>query len=148
GGRLAGVLVILTTNRFLSLDPAVVSRIPLHVHVPYPPGRQEVGEVVDTIAGEYGYQLSPPVRERLIEAFMGPVVQSSLFNAPLDEDGRSRAAGNLFSPRDIQQAMLLLEGGQAGARRGPYPVTEADVARMEGYYQRFSLSAEAQESIR
>jgi SpoVK/Ycf46/Vps4 family AAA+-type ATPase len=156
GGRLAGVLVILTTNRFSSIDEAVRSRIPLHIPVPYPLNREQVREVTQTIAREYGFFLSQDMQARLIERFMQPVIRSTSARASEDEEERAQIRTNLFSPREIRQAMLLLEGNlldssvnSAGedAPSSRYAVTNADVQRMEDYYEQLSRSPEMQEIL-
>jgi len=68
-GRLEGVLVVLTTNRSKALDQAVMTRLRLHVQVPYPLDKKQIGEIVDTVAGEYSLTLNREVRDKLITRF-------------------------------------------------------------------------------
>lgn len=125
-GRLEGVLVILTTNRFSSVDPAAAGRLPLHLAVPYPQTREQVGEIVDSIARDFDYRLCGEVRKTLIERFYLPVREGGA------ADRNSREG--LFSPREMQSAMRMLSG--EAALGTPYEPTPADVERMKEYYRK------------
>src|ERR1700691_4858744 len=125
-GRLEGVLVILTTNRFSSVDPAAAGRLPLHLAVPYPQTREQVGEILDSIARDFDYVLMPEVRQKLIERFYLPVHHRGA--------GDRNSRDGLFSPREIQSAMRMLSGeAELGAAYHPHM---ADVERMKEYYQK------------
>jgi hypothetical protein len=145
GGRLSGVLVILTTNQFSGLDPAIRGRVPLHIHVPYPKDRDEIEKVMNKVALERRIQLpADGVRDDLLEHFEGPVIITPTSKRLKTKEDRAKAVTNQFSPREIHQAMLLLRGSNAGDKDGWYEPTEADVKMMKGYYQQLSESPEAE----
>jgi hypothetical protein len=126
-GRLDGVLVVLTTNRFNDLDRAAVGRLALHVRVPYP-RLEKIGEIVDVIAREYSFDMSQ-IRDDLIERFG----RSMTTGAGQD---RQTAESNYFSPRDMQQAMRLLEKWDRKRPPGqPYTPDREDLQRMLDYYE-------------
>jgi hypothetical protein len=127
-GRLDGVLVIMTTNRFRALDSAARRRLKLHIRVPYPLNKEQVAEIVDSIARDYRFDITH-TREKLIGFFMGPVKPVSL---PPDTD-RSKVEENLFSPSEIQQAMLLLD--DKSRYQSGYCIPP-DIAPIEEYYNR------------
>jgi hypothetical protein len=148
GGRLAGVLVILTTNRFQHLDEAIQGRIPLHVPVPYPISEKEVSAIVRSVADDYGFDLAADgVLGRLIKRFLSPVIAHLGFKAPATPEERMRVRGNLFSPREIQHAMRLLEGESAEDRPQSYCVTHDDVDRMERHFKQLASVPEIEEKI-
>jgi SpoVK/Ycf46/Vps4 family AAA+-type ATPase len=124
GGRIPGVLVVLTTNRFDHLDEAVRSRVPLHVRVPYPLEEKQVGEVVDAVAARYAFDLSA-VRQKLVQRFFATIHQE------LQPPKPEAADENRFSPRDIEQAMLLLRNPDGSGRIRP-----DDFERMRTYFDR------------
>ncbi len=119
GDRLEGVLVILTTNRFASLDKAAARRLSLHCPVPYPRWREEVGEIVDTVAKTFELEYEH-LRDELITAFM-QTTRDGVAGAST-EDERVRATEDLFAPRDIWSAMRLLPS--------PDRLTRAHLAQM------------------
>jgi hypothetical protein len=126
-GRLEGVLVILTTNQIELLDEAARDRLGLVLRIPYPQSAEAVGKIVDSIADDYDFDLTPHIRERLIERFLQP--RSGVI---ANRDANS----NRFSPREIQQAMRVLETWDGAHRLGErYSPTEADIDRMISYYK-------------
>jgi hypothetical protein len=125
-GRLEGVLVILTTNRFSSVDPAAAGRLPLHLSVPYPQTREQVAEIVESIARDFDYALDEVVRQSLIDRFYLPVHEGGAAD-------RASCEG-LFSPREMQSAMRMLAGdADLGTTYRP---TLPDVERMNEYYKK------------
>ena len=124
-GRLEGILIILTTNRFGSLDAAAKTRLPLHTRVPYPKTPAQVGEIVDEIAREYAYTLTPQVRDALAQRFFDAIGE---IHGP-----RATADSGFFSPREIQQAMRMLDAWD-GTAGGGYTPTMDDVDRMKQFY--------------
>ncbi len=134
-GRPAGVFVILTTNRFQPLDPAVRSRLGTHLHVSYPLDKEQIDELVDVVAGDLGFVLSPPVAAALRDRFFGQMAPEEKPHTTR-QDRRERTS-NLFSTREIQQAMRRLRGSQATGRfdqEGRYHPNLDDVERMRRYY--------------
>jgi hypothetical protein len=127
-GRLEGVLVILTTNRFETIDRAAKERLAQQVRVPYPLDRAQLGEIVDAVADLYGFEIAD-VRNALLDRFERPVRPG----VPPPPD-RNLAVENLFSPREIQTAMRLLQGPEA-VLGGRYRPTDADLERLQAYYQ-------------
>jgi len=126
-GRLEGVLVILTTNRFGALDPAIKARLRLYVQIPYPLDKMQIGEIVDSIATEYSFTLDNEVLDKLIERFFAPIIIDPAFTASIDTpEQRKKVESNLFSIREIQQALSLLDNDSP---------TLADVERMDKYYK-------------
>jgi hypothetical protein len=139
GGRLDGVLVILTTNRLMAIDEAVRSRLHLLVPVPYPLDARIVGAVVDDVARQYALDLSSGgVRDALINRFFEPMISGPNFRMNRDE---AMNRGNLFSPRDIQHAMLLLPDPDARGT-GSAVVGSKDVQRMIDHYTALANSPE------
>ena len=127
-GQLEGVLVILTTNRFESLDAAAKARLPLHVRVSYPADKDAVGQIVDRIASDYGFELVAVVREELIELFSQPITPQAV--DPLKADD------NYFSPREIRQAMRMLEPWHnINDRSKLYKPRMQEVARVALHYK-------------
>lgn len=144
GGRISGVLVIMTTNRFQHLDSAIRNRIPLHIPVPYPLDKDQVRSITESVASDFGYVLDDAILERLVSRFMAPVLETPN-QRPLDDADRARVRRNLFSPREIQNAMRLLEG--TGSSVGAYQPTEADLSRMEEYYSELARSPEIEDTL-
>jgi hypothetical protein len=147
-GRPAGVLVLLTTNRFDSLDPAAQTRLPLHVEVPFPLDAHQVGEIVDATTEVLRFELTSQVRAALIGRFLNWVKPRPDLHVPIDTPADRRTiVENLFSPRDILSAMRLL-GSQEGMssscamESGRYTPTAEDVDRLESYYTQVSDRAE------
>jgi hypothetical protein len=134
GGRIPGVLVVLTTNRYYHVDAAVRSRIPLHVHVPYSLNKDQVAEVVAAVARYYNYRIEKQgeVWEKLVQRFFEPVLKNR-GAAAIEPMDRRQALDNLFSPRDIEQAMLLLRSPDTGT--GTYTPRPDDVQRLIKYYE-------------
>jgi DNA polymerase III delta prime subunit len=130
GGRLEGVLVILTTNRFGDLDQAAKDRLPIHLRIPYPLNEEQVHQIVLAVANSFGLILTDPIREQLVQQFLQPL---SPISGELTEEDRRRLDGNLYSPRQIEAAMRLLIGPH-----GNRPERE-DVEKMQRY---FELAAE------
>jgi len=134
-GRLDGVLVVLTTNRFNDLDRAAAGRLALHIRVPYPQP-EKIEEIVDVIAQEYGFDLSQ-IRGDLIERFGRSIT------AGAGQD-RQTAESNYFSPRDMQQAMRLLERWDKKRQPGQlYTPDREDLQRMLDYYEKLGKTASA-----
>ncbi len=130
-GRPAGVLVVMTTNRFTTMDQAIRSKLRLHQRVPYPLTKEQVGKIVTRIALHYRFKLSGSIHQQLVDYFMGSILSDS--RRDLGEVNIRRVLDdNLFSPREIQQAMLLLDHG---IQEGEIEVTDADVARLKNYYE-------------
>lgn len=127
--KLEGVLVILTTNRFDSLDPAAKARLPVHVRVPYPTPPL-LPHIIETVGNDFGYVLDQPIAAKLEELFAGPIGSSVKVSEPLT------AEDNRFSHREIRQAMRMLESWNRGPSSGPYHPTLADVERVRQYYRR------------
>ncbi|MBN1138318.1 MAG: AAA family ATPase [Anaerolineae bacterium] len=130
GRQPEGVLVILTTNRYESLDRAAKSRLPLHMRIPYPLDPDQVGQIVSSIAQSYGLVLTDEIQDSLVTLFMRPIVDTE--KAVSTPDERRRIDDNLYAPRDIEAAMRLLitaSGAQPGAE---------DVKRMQRYWKRVS----------
>jgi SpoVK/Ycf46/Vps4 family AAA+-type ATPase len=125
-GRLEGVLVILTTNRFKELDKAAKERLAMHLRIPYPP-EDQIGEILEALAEELDFDLSE-VRDELIARFQRTI-------APVKTPVRAVAEENHFSPREMQQAMRLLEGWDDKHQLGQrYRPRKADLERMGQYY--------------
>jgi len=134
-GQLDGVLVILTTNRFNDLDRAAAGRLALHIRVPYP-RLEKIGEIVDVIAWEYNFDLSQ-IRGDLIERFGRSIT------AGVGQD-RQTAESNYFSPREMQQAMRLLERWDKKRQPGsPYMPDREDLRRMLDHYDEIGKLASA-----
>jgi hypothetical protein len=115
-GRANGVLVILTTNRRDTLDPAVRSRLHLHVRVPYPLDYHQVDQIVESVAQSYGLLIDYTVpeqgktfRQLLVDHFMGPQSGQSNYNIE-NREIRRNLENNLYSPREIAAAMRILIG--------------------------------------
>ncbi len=127
-GHLEGVLIILTTNRFDSLDAAARARLPIHVHVPYPDQDETIlGQIVRAVGDEFGYDLTETVQP-LIHLFKGPISSSA--------DPKDDTKPNYFSPREIRQAMRMLESWDDLARSDrPYRTTLKDVERVRHIYK-------------
>lgn len=132
GGRLPGVLVVLTTNRFFELDEAIRSRLPLHVRVPYPLDENQVRQIVRTAAASFEFALTDAVLARLTTRFMQPVARTgSTAGNTTDPLVRQQMDKGLFSPRDIYHSMSLLRPADTGPEYAP---TIDDVARLEQYF--------------
>lgn len=140
GGRLEGVLVILTTNRFLDLDEAARDRLPIRLRIPYPLTREQVEEIVDAVARSYRLVLSEDVHNRLVEHFYRPLTHCS--DDVSKEDVRRRMSSNLYSPRQIEAAMQLLIGS------GGAEPTIGDVENMKIYFAQAARDAEIAASER
>jgi hypothetical protein len=113
-GRSSGVLVVVTTNRFRALDPAIKTKLWYHIGVPYPLTKDQVGEVVDVMAQECGLTVSADIRSQLVERFWKPVIQGVQLQG-WDQLERRRTLGEgLFSPREIRACMQLLRAGASG----------------------------------
>ncbi|HEX3045586.1 MAG TPA: ATP-binding protein [Bacillota bacterium] len=138
-GRPSGVLVILTTNQFDIIDPAIRDRLELHVHVPFPLTKEQIGEIVDSVAASYCYQLNGAIREQLCHRFFEPM-NRNVATDPNDfnlEDNRKRISSNLFAPRQILSAMKKLEAPEKDQNYNPegkYTPDDEDVKRMEQFY--------------
>jgi hypothetical protein len=105
-GRLHGVLVILTTNRFHSLDPAVRERLSVHVRVPFPLDKVQVSQIVEATKEQYELELTEDIQKKLIELFLGPADGAA--SAPQNLDQRFRAESGLYSARRIERALMRL----------------------------------------
>jgi hypothetical protein len=126
-GRLEGVLVILTTNRFKELDKAAKERLAMHLRIPYPPDDQ-LDELVEALAEELGLNIVN-VKAGLVARFRRTIAQ-------VKTPDKAVAESNYFSPREMQQAMRLLEGWGDGHQLGQgYTPDENDLTRMEKYYE-------------
>lgn len=137
GGRPAGVLVVLTTNHFKKVDAAIRSRLGIPIRIPFPLNEDQIKEIVDEAASEYGLVLEGDVLGRLVKRFYRTIL-------PSDQDvstERSRAVleENLFSAREIHQALRRLIGNGVGPERydahGRYRPDLDDVARIEREYE-------------
>lgn len=127
-----GVLVILTTNRFKDLDPAISQRLSLHVNVPYPLDKHQVEEIVEETADTYGMELEDNIKEDLVQLFMRCPRGSKLKQAPMDRKAREECEDGLYSARSIARSMLHLRGGaRAGGNHGAYCPTSEDVLRLK-----------------
>lgn len=137
-GPLAGVLVVMTTNRFETLDEAVRQRISLHVNVPFPVDDAQIGEIVDVAAGRHALDLSAPgARDALVTLFRLPVDPDHQREPCSTPGERANCTEGLYSARMIDRAMLHLRAADAAS--GPqnvYRITQADVARMKSYLTR------------
>lgn len=129
-GRLEGVLVIMTTNRYAALDSAAKRRLKMHVHIPYPLDRTQVGSVVRCIAGQFNIDISQIEEEEMMTFFMGWVDPNAGVGSNSTPADRKRIQKNLFAPSEIQQALLLLENPDTGE-----PPDMDDFSRMKGYYE-------------
>jgi hypothetical protein len=125
-GPLQGVLVILTTNRFDDLDRAARSRLPRHVHVPYPLTRQQVAEIVESARKHYG--LPQSLKQELDDFFFKPARNTSAKTD--DAEVRRNMSADLFAPRDILAAMQLLVGEDPGGK---------GLSRLKKHYERLRL---------
>ena len=137
-GPLAGVLVVMTANRFNHLDEAIQQRLSLHIKVPYPVDDKQIGEIVDTAAETYGFLLSDQIRSELIHEFTQPVdIHDRLQrNQPSGTpEDRRRCTAGLFAPRVIVRDMLLLRDGLGRIVDGQYEVTTDDLQRMKQYHE-------------
>gem|GEM_PF-2580376 len=134
-GKLDGVLVILTTNRFQSLDRAAKTRFNIHIHVPYPRDKEQVERIVKSIADELKYSLDKDSLEELIEYFFGWMIMGNTADNKNPND-RDRIENDLFAPRDIYQAMLHLENFDKSKYLNSYyrPIKD-DIVRMQEYYR-------------
>jgi hypothetical protein len=139
-GPLAGVLIVVTTNRFNMLDVAVKDRLECHIEVSYPLGEDHVGSLVDVFAKELGLSLDKKVRAGLVERFLKPVYPGPLSLNPATEEARRRARSGLFSPRHIKLAMRMLDNSNDA--KSSYSPTAEDVARMEKYFARLATAPE------
>lgn len=127
-GRLEGILVILTTNRYEQLDKAARERLNLHFHIPYPLDNEQVKVIVESIANEYDLMLDEDVLKRLVEIFMGA---PSPTDAAIATPGERRQVDkNLYSPREIAHTMRFLIKPHTSR------VAKEDVDRMESYLNR------------
>jgi len=139
-GDLSGVLVIMTTNRFDSIDSAVRERLDLHVRVPYPVNKEQVEAIMHTTAHELAINLEATVQAILLKRLMALKSYAPKAGGPTDPskpDQRRRAEENLFSPREIRQAMRILAGTAKPDGAGICTPNEADVQRMIDYYDKF-----------
>lgn len=148
-GPLAGVLVVVTTNKFDLIDKAIKDRLTCHIRVTYPLTTGHVKTIVRTIAGELGYEFdanNQAVFARLIARFMNFVLPGVGNIAVTTEAERARQVDGLFSPREIQHAMRLLESsdGRGDDPKARYRPTGEDVDRMERYFENLALSPELQ----
>jgi hypothetical protein len=127
GGRLEGVLVVLTTNQYSRLDKAADSRLTLKFKVPYPLDKHQIGEIVIELGRHYGIKKWPDdILDRLKHIFFQPL-------EPVNENVEVPAVrygmnDHLFSPREISAAlrMMMSKGGVPG---------HEDVGRMERHYR-------------
>ncbi len=132
-GRLEGVLVILTTNRYQQLDEAARERLNLHFHIPYPLDNEQVKVIIRSIADGYELILDEDILERLIEIFMRAPSINVATSKVVDietPNQRRQVNENLYSPREISHTMRFLINPHSKQ------VTEEDVNRMESYLKR------------
>ena len=128
-GRLEGVLVILTTNRFSALDQAAKERLSVHVRVPYPVDEKQLLAIVRTIARDLGYELDPDVEKDLVSLFM------KTRDRKIVSGERWEIDADLFSPREVETAMRFLRDASTHHDLGAlYRPTPADVKRVDAYY--------------
>ncbi len=139
-GRLEGVLIVLTTNRFTELDPAAQDRMKPHVRVPYPLTDTEVGAIVDVVASELGLELSE-IRGTLAERFFDSVRPGQPGGPIKTAEYRYGLDAGLFSPREIRDAMRILLPGTRG-QVTIYKPTQVDVERMNKHYAWLSRTAQ------
>ena len=132
-GRPAGVLVVLTTNRYEDVDSAVKSKLDTHVPVPYPLSEDQIGEIVDHWAESFDLDLEPDMRSCLIDRFYAPVDATKFKGDCKTAKGRREASEGLFSARDIRNAMRRLLLTEVAIRQ-KYKPTEEDFNRMSSYY--------------
>jgi len=111
----AGVLVVLTTNRYAMLDHAIKSRFDVHLRIPYPLTREQVDQIIGNFANEYGAELSDEIRCLLRERFFDPLSPTTFQGDVESADARREAERGFFSAREIKQAMrrLLTAAGNA-----------------------------------
>lgn len=137
-GPMTGVLVVMTTNRFDSLDEPIRQRLEFHVRVSYPIDHEQIGEIVDSAADKYRFFLTPEIRNELISEFYGPVDVHNVqgLNQPsATRDERRRCTAGLFAPRMIQRDMLVLQANDEVNSEGVYEVSQDDVDRLRQYHE-------------
>lgn len=130
-GRLEGVLLILTTNRYGFLDAAARERLHIHCRIPFPLDKKQVGEIVEAVAKSYALALPEETKRKLEDFFLQrpvPVIADSVDLSNPDE--RRKQKENLYSHRQIAAAMRLLIPQTGNS------VTEADVNRMKRHLER------------
>jgi hypothetical protein len=130
-GRLEGVLVVLTTNRYNKLDRAAKSRLPLICKIPYPLTREQIRKIVIEIGRQYGVEpgsWTPGVLDRLEDFFFKPLrpVEKNVE----DPEVRRTMTEDLYSPRDISAALRMMLPASGGTP------TLADVDRIDDYYRK------------
>lgn len=135
-GRPNGVLVVMTTNRFDSLDRAVKSRLGIRLLIPFPTGRLQIREIVCNQAADFGLKLKSQQIDLLKDRFYWPVSGPLPNNQPFDTEPARRVVNEgLFAPRDIRDAMRRLYPARGQFSKGTdgrsvYEVGEADVQRL------------------
>lgn len=131
-GRLEGVLVALTTNRFEAIDSAAIARLPRHYRVPYPLTHEQIREVVLALGRSLGIQPNAwdeNILTDLVKFFFRPL-RPVTANVQ-DPEVRRQLDADLFSPREIAAALrMLLSGSELGI-----PPDQAALERMRGYYE-------------
>jgi len=141
-GSLSGVLVIMTTNRFTAIDPAARERLDLNIRVPYPLDEAQIRQIVRNVAGKYRIRLEAKtvdVEALLVQRFISARDQSTQAVSGMgnvsDPAVRRKTDRNLFSPREIEQAMRILALGAPRSHEG-YRTPSADhVDAMMDYYK-------------
>jgi SpoVK/Ycf46/Vps4 family AAA+-type ATPase len=135
-----GILVIMATNRFRSLDKAIRSRLSFCVKIPYPLDEDQIGEIVDSFATEHHFILDDKVKSMLKEHFMRTKKDVNIPDVEKPEI-REGLNDNLFSVREIRQAILLLKDGQElKYSKGWYKPDPDDVNRMAQDYKQSANS--------
>jgi Cdc6-like AAA superfamily ATPase len=136
-GRSAGVLLILTSNNHGSIDPAVLSRLSPRIRVPFPTEKSQVETIVKTFAESAGLGLDPATLNALTERFMGLVVNNAENQALMPRATvpaeRFTAEQNLFSAREISNAMGIFEGAYRMMKSEPDAVKA-----VRDYYERLA----------
>jgi hypothetical protein len=152
-GKPTGVLVVVTSNQFDRLDAAVRDRLKLHIPVSYAANAEQVEKLVRVLADELRLDLKEDILEKLVQRFLKPpyLDRNASQGVTPGQPGlqtaaqRRRMRGNLFSPREMRFAMLLLKARAGSSRHAP---TDEDLSRLDGYYKALSDCREVQDLIK
>ena len=139
GGRLEGVLVVLTTNRFKKLDVAARSRLTLNFRVPYPLTTAQVREIVLELGRGFGIEersWDAQILARLVDFFFKPL-RPVTPNVESADIRRRMNADCLLAPEIAAAMRMMLTAG------GAIPQA-VDVDQMEQYHGRGASLADGE----